>query len=141
MRSGPRADRSQARRAPRMRPGPGLAAGLLALACAGAGAQQVRVLVQSSPLAGFSHYHAGENWQALRVGERLTLVREADNRHDANAVRIDWRGLPLGYLPRAENRGVAAELDAGTRLEGRIAALVAHPDPRRRVRVEVYVLP
>lgn len=111
------------------------------LACGTAGAQQVRVLVQNSPLAGFSHYQASTRWSELALGDRLDLVREPDNPHDTRAVRVDWRGTQLGYLPRRENRVVAAEMDAGTRVEARIAELVEHPDPRRRVRIDIYVAP
>lgn len=103
-------------------------------------AAEVRVLVQSSPLAGFQ-YHAGEAlWQEMRVGDRLMLVREADNPHDANAVRIEWRGQKLGYLPRAENRAVAAALDAGEAVDARIAKMRQHRNPWQRVLIEVFVV-
>ena len=103
-------------------------------------AGEVRILVQSSPLAGFQ-YHAGEAlWQEMREGDRLALVREADNPHDANAVRIEWRGQKLGYLPRAENRSVAAAMDGGEAVEARIARLRQHRNPWQRVLIEVFVV-
>lgn len=103
-------------------------------------AESVKLLVQSSPLAGFQ-YHAGEAlWARLQVGDALDLIREPDNPHDARAVRVEWRGVMLGYLPRAENEAVAAALDRGERVAGRIAALVRHQNPWRRVRIEVFVL-
>ncbi|MBS3935964.1 MAG: HIRAN domain-containing protein, partial [Sulfuritalea sp.] len=61
------------------------------------------------------------------------------NPHDPRAVRVEWRGMKLGYLPRAENEAVAAALDRGEPVEGRIGALVRHPNPWRRVRIEVFV--
>lgn len=112
----------------------GLAVSLAVLAA------EVRILVQSSPLAGFQ-YHAGEAlWQEMREGDRLVLVREADNPHDANAVRIEWRGQKLGYLPRAENRPVAAALDAGEAVDARIAKMRQHRNPWQRVLIEVFVV-
>lgn len=112
---------------------------LLVLSCA-VQAETVKLLVQSSPLAGFQ-YHAGKMlWEQLKVGDALTLVREPDNPYDARAVRIEWRGRQLGYLPRAENEAVAAALDRGERVEGRIAALVEHGNPWRRVRIDVFVV-
>ncbi len=112
----------------------GLAFSLTALA------GEVRILVQSSPLAGFQ-YHAGETlWQEMREGDRLTLVREADNPHDANAVRIEWRSQKLGYLPRAENRSVAAAMDRGEPVDARIARLRQHKNPWQRVLIEVFVV-
>lgn len=103
-------------------------------------AQTVKVLVQSSPLAGAQYYEADAAWNEMKVGDALTLVREPDNPHDANAVRVEWRGRKLGYLPRAENRAVAAELDGGGRIAGRIAVLLPHRNPWKRVRIEVFVV-
>lgn len=102
--------------------------------------QQVRILVQSSPLAGF-RYYAGETlWQEMKVGDELTLVREPDNPHDANAVRVEWRSHKLGYLPRAENRAVAAEMDRGAPVLARIATLVRDRNPWKRLRVDIYLI-
>lgn len=116
-----------------------LASLLLALSlCVQAGT--VKLLVQSSPLAGFQ-YHAGRDvWDRLKIGDALVLVREPDNPHDARAVRVEWQGLQLGYLPRAENEAVAAAMDRGERVAARIAALIEHKNPWRRVRIEVFVV-
>ena len=106
----------------------------------GALAAEVRILVQSSPLAGF-RYYAGETlWHDMREGDRLTLVREADNEHDANAVRVEWRGQKLGYLPRSQNRAVATALDNGEAVDARIAKLRRHRNPWQRVLIEVFVV-
>lgn len=113
---------------------------LLMLAAAAAQAQTIRILVQSSPLAGFQ-YHAGAAvWDEMKVGDALLLTREADNPHDGNAVRVSWRGQQLGYLPRAENGAVAAEMDRGGKIEARIAKLRNHRSPWQRVLIEVYVV-
>jgi len=112
----------------------GLAASLTALA------GDIRVLVQSSPLAGFRHYAGEALWHDMREGDRLTLVREADNPHDANAVRIEWRGQKLGYLPRAENRAVATAIDNGDAMDARIAKLRQHRNLWQRVLIEVFVV-
>ena len=113
----------------------------LCLIASAAAAQSLRIVVQSSPLAGFQ-YHAGPAlWSQLRVGDALTLTREADNAHDGNAVAIHWHGQKLGYLPRADNRVVAAEMDKGSRVAARIERLHADGSPRQRLRVEVLVEP
>ena len=103
-------------------------------------AETIRVLVQRSPLAGSQYYAANAVWTRIRVGDRLTLVREADNRHDRRAVRVEWQGQQLGFVPRAENRAVSHALDAGERLEGRVLHLRDDPDPWRRVEFEVYLV-
>lgn len=112
------------------------ALGLLSLSTS---AESVRLLVQSSPLAGFQYYAGTAHWEEMRPGDRLDLVREPDNPHDAQAVRVEWRGEKLGYLPRKENQAVAAEMDRGGRVEARIARLRQHRNPWQRVLIEVFV--
>ena len=99
----------------------------------------VRMLVQSSPLAGSQYYGADTLWAAMATGDALTLHREPENPHDSRAVRVEWRGAKLGYLPRRENAAVAAALDRGEALEARISRLTRHANPWRRVEVQVWV--
>ena len=112
----------------------------LLLALPPAGAESVKILVQSSPLAGSQYYAVSTVWSEIRPGDRLTLTREPDNRHDRNAVRVEWQGRQLGYVPRAENRAVARAMDSGEKLEGRVSRLREDPDPWRRVEFEVYLI-
>ena len=110
------------------------------LAPAAAAAESVGMLVQNSPLAGSQYYAASKVWNEIRVGDRLTLVREADNRHDRHAIRVEWHGHKLGYVPRAENRAAARALDAGERLEARVTRLRDDPDPWRRIEFSVHLI-
>ena len=98
-----------------------------------------RLLVQSSPLAGSQYYAAGQFWGQLKVGDALTLIREPENRHDRKAIRVEWEGRPLGYVPRRENGAVAAALDAGDRLSARISRLNDHPDPWQRIEIKIFL--
>ena len=102
-------------------------------------AQQARLLVQVAPLAGFQYHEGKALWNDMQVGDRLDLVREPDNPHDARAVRVEWNGHMIGYLPRAENEAVARQLDHGNRLEARIVRLTRHRDPGKRIELEVYL--
>ena len=101
--------------------------------------QSVQLLVQSSPLAGFRYSEAATVMPMLQPGDALDLVREADNPHDANAVRVEWRGQKLGYVPRRENAALAWGLDRGTELRARVSRLSDHPNPARRIEFEVYI--
>jgi len=112
---------------------------LLLLCAPPALAQSVQVLVQSSPLAGFRHAEAADAWPQLRVGDALELRREPDNPHDPNAVRVEWRGRKLGYVPRRQNAAVAWGLERGAPLRARLSRLEEHPNPARRVEFEVYI--
>ena len=71
-----------------------------------------QIELQRSPVAGFQ-YHQGEVvWLMLVVGTSLTLVREPENQYDPRAVRVDWQGHKLGYVPRIDNAAVSHLLDS-----------------------------
>jgi len=119
---------------------------LSALACAAAAgalgdapapAASVRLVVQSSPLAGFRYGEAAEVWAQMKHGDPLDLVREPGNAHDANAVRVEWRGRKLGYVPRSENGALAWAMDRGEVLKARVSRLIEHRNARRRIEFEV----
>lgn len=96
------------------------------------------IVVQRSPLAGFRHYQGGAAWRHMTAGDRLELVRETDNPYDANAVRVEWRGIKLGYVPRRDNAAVARQMDRGAGLEARVAGV--HENRNRSVRIEFEVV-
>ena len=102
-------------------------------------AESVKLLVQSSTLAGFRYHEAAKVWTDLRVGDPLHLVREPHNPYDPNAVRIEWRGLKLGYVPRRENGALAWAMDHGEPVAARISVLREHRNTRKRLEFEVYV--
>ena len=111
---------------------------LLLLACSAHG-QSVQLLVQSSPLAGFRFAEAAAVMPELRHGDPLDLVREEENPYDPNAVRVEWRGRKLGYVPRRQNAAIAWGLDRGTQLRARVSRLAEHPNPARRIEFEIYI--
>jgi hypothetical protein len=114
----------------------------LALWAGGAAADEpaprLRIVVQSSTLAGFRYNAAADVFAELRVGDVLELMREPDNPHDAKAVSLSWRGRKLGYVPRRDNETLAWSLDRGDALRARISRLTQHPNPARRIEFEVY---
>lgn len=112
--------------------------GLATLPAIAKAAPPRRRLLQICPLAGFQHHQGESLWPYLTVGDGLELTREPDNPQDPNAIRIDWNGRKLGYLPRAHNPPTARLMDQGHWLEARIGGLERHVNPWRRVSVEVW---
>jgi HIRAN domain-containing protein len=98
-----------------------------------------RIVVQDAPLAGFVYYDGRAVWDQMRKGDPLTIVREAANPHDENAIRIEWRGQVLGYVPRRDNADLARQLDRGARVDARITELTRSTNGRHRVSYEIYV--
>lgn len=110
---------------------------LLVALSAQATGTQTHILLQDSPLAGFQYHHGKQRWMDMQAGDALTLVREPGNAYDTQAIRVDWRGLKLGYVPRRENADIARMMDNGAKLEARITRMTESRDPWQRIRFEI----
>ena len=93
--------------------------------------------LQISPVAGFQYYQGETLWPQLDIGQFLTLVRETNNPHDERAIRIDWQGHQLGYLPRMDNAATSQLIDRGEKLSALIVGLKKSNNAWDRVEVEV----
>ena len=98
-----------------------------------------RIVIQDAPLAGSLYYDASAVWDRIKVGDRLTLVREPANPHDIHAVRLEWHGRMLGYVPRRDNSDLARQMDHGARVEARITELHRAPNGRHRISYEISI--
>ena len=85
------------------------------------------------------YYDGRSVWERMKIGDALTLVREPANPHDTNAIRIEWQGATLGYLPRRDNADLARQIDLGARPEGRIVRLDKAANGRHRISYEITV--
>ncbi len=98
-----------------------------------------RMILQTSPLAGFQHYAGRALFPMMAVGQPLRLYREPGNPYDPKAVRVEWYGVQIGYAPRADNVDLARLMDRGVPVEARILHLQGGRDPWKRVLMEIYV--
>lgn len=98
-----------------------------------------RMVWGAQPVAGFQYYAGKRLWEGLKVGDALTLVRDAGNPHDANAIRIEWRGEMLGHVPRAGNAAVAKLMDKGVKVSGRIVHLQPGRSHWQRILFEIVL--
>ena len=113
---------------------------MLALdAAAAADSPSARIVVQNAPLAGFVYYDGKDVWDRMKRGDRLALVREPANPHDPNAVRIEWQGRMLGYVPRKDNADLARQMDHGAAVDARVTELNKAPNGRHRISYEISV--
>jgi hypothetical protein len=116
-----------------------LTAGLWCTSAAVRAADVAEILVQVSLTAGLRYHEAKAVWDQMQVGDTLMLVREPENPFDARAVRVEWSGHILGYIPRTENQAVARQMDRGNPLQARIARLTYYRNHRRKLEFEVFL--
>ena len=98
-----------------------------------------RIVLGAQPLAGFQHYAGKRVWDELNVGDALMLIREPDNAYDVNAIRVEWHGEKLGYVPRAGNDTIAKLMDKGSKVSGRIVHLKSGRSHWQRILFEVLL--
>ncbi len=95
--------------------------------------------LQRSPVAGFQYQNGEAVWPLLTMGAALDLVREPDNVHSPRAVRVDWQGEKVGYVPRVDNAAVSHLLDSGKQVTAKIVALQVSDNPWERIEFAVYL--
>jgi hypothetical protein len=87
--------------------------------------QSFESLTLSTHVAGFPH-RVGKNTlpsRYFRVGDRLTLVRDSKNAHDANAIRLLKNGQFLGFVAKADNSLLAQSMDSGQNFSAKVTAV------------------
>lgn len=67
---------------------------------------------QRYAIVGMKHRNAEALVASLPPDEPITLVREADNRFDPNAVQVWARNQHVGYVPKTQNAVLAQFIDA-----------------------------
>ncbi len=59
----------------------------------------------------------------LRVGDKLSFIREADNHFDKSAIAVrNNDGVKIGYVPKKDNVVFSRLMDAGKLLFGKITS-------------------
>lgn len=64
-------------------------------------------------VAGWSWHDGFSIINLLKSGKKLRLIREADNKHDHNAVAVYFSNTKVGYIPKKDNNKIAKLMDEG----------------------------
>lgn len=86
-------------------------------------------ILQVLSVARFQYYQGEALWTQLATGQPITLIRETGNPYDKRAVRIDWQGKKLSYIPLIDNAAVAQLMDRGETLSALITGLKKSDNP------------
>ena len=111
-----------------------------------------KLFFMETHLAGRKYHDVDEVWEELKVGTKLVLMRDLDNRFDTNAVAIMYeRHLSeddeaetflLGYIPRNENEVIAQLLEMGWNniFECRINKINPEAHPEEQIRITIRIV-
>ena len=64
-------------------------------------------------IAGLEYYESYKIQNKLKIGDKLKLKTEPQNRFDENAVEIYYKKYKLGYIPKRANYSIAQILNKG----------------------------
>lgn len=90
-------------------------------------------------IAGFGYWDGCEAFSSLKIGTKLELEREEDNKFDPFAVAIYYKDQKLGFIPREMNENISKMLDMGW---GEIFEVIVNrvtPDARPEGQIEVAI--
>lgn len=99
-----------------------------------------RVPLVDAFIAGYQFHDGPDVEPRLRVGDALTLVRDPENTHDPQAIRLLWGDTMVGFVPRRRNDALSRLLDHGRKLEAHIVELRPDARPWERVRVVIELV-
>ncbi len=92
-------------------------------------------------VAGFRHYEGMNLMAQMKEGDLLELVREPENKYDANAISLHWQGKKIGFIPAAINEMLRLLLDTDAlSLFAVITHLEKDSKPWENVAVAVYFI-
>lgn len=114
-----------------------------------------KVFFKECGVAGLSFHleKDDELWDELCEGTKIALIRDKNNKYDSNAVAVsladDYDGDPddfdfdfiLGYIPRTENKEIAAMMDAGyaDKFEAEIKSYKRYGKYEDRIRITIWI--
>lgn len=91
-------------------------------------------------IAGFAYYDGLHLLDTMKVGTLVTLVKEAGNPYDDDAIVILLGNRRIGYVPRSHNETLAQLLYFGHHIfEAYISSMDLTQNLERQIRVSVFV--
>ena len=108
----------------------------------GAPAQEAparRYLLNNCFIAGFQNHEGPAVLRELKVGTPLALVRDVKNIFDRYAIRLEYQGRHVGFIPREQNRTVAELLEQGAPISCSITEVDRDAKLWEAVRIEVSI--
>ena len=98
------------------------------------------ILLFDSYVAGTTHIKDETVFDEIKIGDKLILQREPENRFDENAILVlDDKNRKLGYIPEKDNIVFARLMDAGKYLIAKIDRI----EPKgsfRQINISIYLV-
>ena len=98
------------------------------------------ILLFDSYVAGTGYGKDEEVFAEMKVGDRLVLQREPENRFDGNAILVlDAQKRKAGYIPEKDNIVFARLMDAGKYLIAKVVRM-EEKGPFRQINISIFLV-
>ncbi|WP_299095937.1 HIRAN domain-containing protein [uncultured Winogradskyella sp.] len=93
-------------------------------------------------IAGFTYYEGVSVFRKLKIGKKLILKLEEENKYDPKAVAIYYKDSKIGFIPRNENRIFYKLIKIGLSnlIEIRVQQKDASAYPEEQIRLVAYLI-
>ncbi len=94
-------------------------------------------------IAGFTYYDGPIVFNRLKIGTKLKLEAEPNNKYDAKAVAVYFNEHKLGFISRGQNDTISKLLEMGYNniFETRVQCIDPTENPENQVAIIVYIKP
>ena len=101
-----------------------------------------KLYYKSFHISGFTYYEGPLLMKKLKLGKKLILKAEPENRYDENAVAVYYKNKKIGYVPKEKNYSMSKFLNQGHNpFYALIQQVNKNEHPERQFRVAVYIAP
>lgn len=92
-------------------------------------------------IAGFSYYDGAEAFPELKMGVKLDVSLDPENKFDARAVIVSYKDYKLGYVPKTANEIFYKLLRVGAKnIVARVQRLDETEHPEQQVWVVAHLV-
>ncbi|WCO01782.1 HIRAN domain-containing protein [Psychroserpens ponticola] len=93
-------------------------------------------------IAGFTYYEGASIFRKLKMGRKLILKLEEENKYDPRAVAIYYKDFKIGFIPRQDNRIFYKLMKVGLsdHIQVRIQQIDATASPEEQIRLVAHLV-
>ncbi len=93
-------------------------------------------------IAGFSYYEGAFVFRKLKIGTKLKLQLEEENKYDCRAVAIYYKKHKIGFIPKTDNRIFYKLIKVGLAKHIRVVIqqVSPHEHPENQIQIVAHLI-
>ncbi len=91
-------------------------------------------------IEGMQHYRGSELAEMIKVGDKLNLKSQPDNKFDENAIIVYWHQNKIGYLPKSIASQVKEKIAVDKNISAKIIEINPNNLDRKWIKIKIYTI-